>query len=236
MKKIVILNHKSYMEYEDVIDYIKEIKDKIRTDIEVVMCPSTIFIPYFNGKYNFSLGSQNISFENITGEVTAKELKSLNVKYAIIGHNERRNNLNETSKIINEKIKEALNNNIIPIICIGETKEEYLRCKTGEVIVKQLREYLKGIDLSYDFVLAYEPNFSFKNNKTKSNKEIEEIISLIKNVIIKSFNINPVVVYGGNVNLETISELNKIKNLDGYLIGKESIDSKKIIDILDSVK
>ena len=87
MKKIVILNHKAYMEYEDVIDYIKEIKDKIRTDIEVVMCPSTIFIPYFNGKYNFSLGSQNISFKNITGEVTAKELKSLNVKYAIIGKN-----------------------------------------------------------------------------------------------------------------------------------------------------
>ena len=53
---------KSYIEYEDVIDYIKEIKDKIRTDIEVVMCPSTIFIPYFNGKYNFSLGTINSAY------------------------------------------------------------------------------------------------------------------------------------------------------------------------------
>lgn len=234
MKKLIVLNHKTFMEYEDVINYIKDVKDKIRTDIEVVICPSTVFIPYFSGKYNFLLGSQNISHKDITGEVTAKELKSLGVKYSIIGHNERKDNLNETEKLINEKIKVALKNNIIPIICLGETKEEYLRNKTGEVIVKQLKEYLKNINVSYDIVFAYEPNY--KNDDIKNIKEIEEVITLIKNIIIKAFNINPIVLYGGNVNLNTIKELNKIKNLDGYLIGKESINVKNIVKLLNSVE
>lgn len=235
MKKIVILNHKTYMEYEDVLEYIKNVKDKIRTDMEIVMCPSSIFIPYFSGKYNFSLGSQNISKKDITGEVTAKQLKSLNVKYAIIGHNERILYLNEKSKLINEKINEAVNNNIIPIICVGETKEEYLRKKTGEVIIKQLREYLKDIDYCSNFIIAYEQNYSLDNGKIKSNAEIEEITSLIKNVIIKTYNINPIVVYGGKISLSNIKELNKIKGIDGYLIGKESVNSNNIIKILDLV-
>lgn len=234
MKKIIVLNHKANMEYYDVINYIKEIKEFIRTDIEIVICPTAIFIPYFKGKYNFSLGCQNLSHLNITGEESPNQLKSLGVKYAIIGHNDRKNELNESSNIINKKIKKALKNNIIPIICLGETKEEYLRNKTGEIIIKQLQQYLKDVDISHDVIFAYEPNY--KDLTTiKDPKEIEEVIDLIKTVIIKVFNINPIVLYGGNVNINNLSELEKIKILDGYLVGKESLDGKKIIKFLDSV-
>ena len=100
--------------------------------------------------------------------------------------------------------------------------------------LKQLKEYLKDINVSYDIVFAYEPNY--KTDDIKNIKEIEEVVSLIKNVIIQTFNFNPIVLYGGNVNLDTIKELNKIKKLDGYLIGKESADSKKIIKLLNLVE
>ena len=83
-------------------------------------------------------------------------------------------------------------------------------------------------------MFAYEPNY--KNDDIKNIKEIEEVITLIKNIIIKAFNINPIVLYGGNVNLNTIKELNKIKNLDGYLIGKESTNVKNIVKLLNSVE
>ena len=104
MNKIVVLNQKTYMNLDDFKDYIKVFKDKVRTDIDVIFCPSSIYLPYCSGKYSFSLGSQNLSYMDVTGEVTAEQLKSMNVRYSIIGHGERRVCLNESLNDINKKI------------------------------------------------------------------------------------------------------------------------------------
>ena len=108
MKKIVVLNHKMYLDFNEIKEYIKDVKDNIRSDIDVVMCPSNIFLPYFVGKYKFKLGAQNLSNIFCTGEVSALQLKSLGVEYVIIGHSERKNLLGETSKDINLKIAKYL--------------------------------------------------------------------------------------------------------------------------------
>ena len=210
-------------------------KDKIRTDINVIICPSFIYLPYFNGKYNFSLGSQSLCPYEITGESTAEQLKSVGVKYSLIGHFERKKYFIESNKFINDSIKEAIKNNIIPLVCVGETKEQYLRKKTGEVIINQLKEYFYKIDFSYDIVIIYEPGWELDKNNTLNVCDIKEVINLIKNTIIKSYNINPIVLYGGNVNKNTINTLSKINNIDGYLIGKSSISQEEVIKILDSV-
>ena len=123
MNKIIVLNQKSYMEYNEVLNFINEIKDNIRRDLDVIICPSSIYLPYYKGKYDFKLGSQNVYIKNITGEYTSKSLKSMGVNYVIIGHFERKYYLNEDSNLINLKIKDAINNNLIPIVCLGETKE-----------------------------------------------------------------------------------------------------------------
>lgn len=235
MKKIVVLNQKSYMDYDEVLDFISNIKDNIRRDLDVIICPSNIYIPYYKGKYDFKLGSQNLYINNITGECTSRCLKSLGVSYALIGHYERKYYLNEDSSLINLKIKDAIKNNIVPIVCFGESKEEKELLKTGDVLVKQLKEYFKDIDVKEDIIIAYEPGYSIGTNLIPTNKEIEEAINLIKNNIFRKYNVNIRVLYGGSIDEKNIEELNKIKEIDGYLIGKSSVSSSKIIEIMNKI-
>ncbi len=235
MNKIVVLNQKNAMEYEDIADYIKNIKDNIRTDLDVILCSSDIFIPYYKGRYAFKLGSQNICFDTVTGEVTGNQLKSVGVSYVIVGHSERKRYLGETNQIINKKIKECLNNVLIPIVCVGETKEEKDRKKTGEVIVKQLKDYFFGVDISRDIIIAYEPVWSIGTGKIPTNEKIIEVVNAIKNIMFKTYNVNIPVIYGGSINKSNIKEISKIKELDGFLIGKASSNYKETVEILNLV-
>lgn len=236
MKKLVVFNHKMYLDFYNIKDYITEIKDSIRTDIDVVICPSDIFIPFFVGRYDFKLGAQNLCSTFCTGEVSGALLKSIGVKYVIIGHSERREKLKESGREINLKIKDALSNNIIPIICVGESYEDRELKRTGEVILKQLKEYLRGVEVASDIVIAYEPVWAIGSGIVPSNSDILEVVNLIKNAIYKVHNVNIRVLYGGSVNEVNVKELEKINELDGYLLGKVSSVPSKVLKLLNSVK
>lgn len=234
MKKIIVINHKTYLTLNEAKNYGIDINDYIRGDQEVIICPSNIYIPYFTGKYNFSLGSQNISPLEITGETTGKMLKSYNIKYALVGHNERKNNLHETNKEINNKIKEAQKYNITPIAILGETYYEQQLKKSGEVITKTLKEYLK--DTNDNIIIGYEPNYTFKEKQIPTKDHIEEIVKLIKQITKRKYNKEIKVLYGGNVSKENIKILEQIKNLDGYLVGRKAINIKDIKEIFDEME
>lgn len=234
MKKIVVINHKTYLTLNEAKNYGIDINDYIRGDQEVIICPSNIYIPYFTGKYNFSLGSQNISPLEITGETTGKMLKSYNIKYVLVGHNERKNNLHETNKEINNKIKEAQKYNITPIAILGETYYEQQLKKSGEVITKTLKEYLK--DTNDNIIIGYEPNYTFKEKQIPTKDHIEEIVKLIKQITKRKYNKEIKVLYGGNVSKENIKTLEQIKNLDGYLVGRKAINIKDIKEIFDEME
>lgn len=236
MKKLVVFNHKMYLDFFDIKDYISSIKDNIRTDITTVICPSDIFIPFFVGKYDFKLGAQNLCSTFCTGEASALMLKSIGVKYVILGHSERREKLNESYSDINLKIKDALSNNIVPIVCVGETKEDRELKKTGEVILKQLKEYFRGVEVNTDIVIAYEPVWAIGSGVIPSNDDILEVINLIKNAIYRVHNINIRVLYGGSVNEVNVNDLERINELDGYLLGKVSSNPEKVLKLLNSVK
>lgn len=234
MKKIVVINHKTYLTLNEAKNYGIDINDYIRGDQEVIICPSNIYTPYFTGKYNFSLGSQNISPLEITGETTGKMLKSYNIKYALVGHNERKNNLHETNKEINNKIKEAQKYNITPIAILGETYYEQQLKKSGEIITKTLKEYLK--DTNDNIIIGYEPNYTFKEKQIPTKDHIEEIVKLIKQITKRKYNKEIKVLYGGNVSKENIKTLEQIKNLDGYLVGRKAINIKDIKEIFDEME
>lgn len=234
MKKIIVINQKTYLTLKEAKNYGIDINDYIRTDQEVIICPSNIYIPYFTGKYNFSLGSQNISPLEITGETTGKMLKSYNIKYTLVGHNERKNSLNETNKEINNKIKEAQKYNITPIAILGETYYQKELKKSGEIITKTLKEYLK--DTNDNIIIGYEPNYTFKEKQIPTKEHIEEIVTLIKNITKRKYNKEIKVLYGGNVSKENIKILEQIKNLDGYLIGRKAINIKDIKEIFDEME
>lgn len=234
MKKIIVINQKTYLTLKEAKNYGIDINDYIRTDQEVIICPSDIYMPYFTGKYNFSLGSQNISPLEITGETTGKMLKSYNIKYTLVGHNERKNNLNETPKDINKKILEAQKYNITPIAILGETYYQKELKKSGEIITKTLKEYLK--DTNENIIIGYEPNYTFKDKQIPTKEHIEEIVTLIKNITKRKYNKDIKVLYGGNVSKENIKKLEQIKNLDGYLIGRKAINIKDIKEIFDEME
>ena len=234
MKKIIVINQKTYLTLKEAKNYGIDINDYIRTDQEVIICPSNIYIPYFTGKYNFSLGSQNISPLEITGETTGKMLKSYNIKYTLVGHNERKNSLNETNKEINNKITEAQKYNITPIAILGETYYQKELKKSGEIITKTLKEYLK--DTNDNIIIGYEPNYTFKEKQIPTKEHIEEIVTLIKNITKRKYNKEIKVLYGGNVSKENIKILEQIKNLDGYLIGRKAINIKDIKEIFDEME
>ena len=222
MEKLIVDNLKNYMDAHDTAVYLKQI-DKIEN---VVICPSNIFIPYFLNK-KFEVGIQNIYLNDktCTGEITAKQAKSLGISYAIIGHSERRTNFIETNIVVNHKIKEALKNNLKVILCIGETLEEKQNNKTIEVLKKQINECLK--DINEEVIIAYEPIWAIGTNIVPTVSEIENNISKIKEIV------NTKVLYGGSVNSSNIFEI--IKVTDGVLVGKASTDVVEFLKIIEVV-
>ena len=224
--KILAANFKMNLTLNEINEYIDKIKDIDNKNI--VLIPSNIYIPYFLNK-KFSVGVQDAYYLDngaFTGEVSAKQISSLGVNYAIIGHSERRMYFNETNDILNKKILSCESNGLKAIYCIGETKEERESNKTKEVLLKQLDEGLKGAS---EVIIAYEPRWAIGTNVTPTNEEIEDIISFIKSKY------NYKVLYGGSTNDKNIASLNTISNVDGFLVGGASLDYdkfKKMIEIV----
>jgi triosephosphate isomerase len=234
MDKIIVANLKMNMIYDDVRKYLEDIKQNIFNN--VIFCPSDIFIPYFIHN-NHKVGIQNVApiTNNITGEISVKQVSSLGIKYAIVGHSERRIQLNESNKEINKKVLLCLENNIVPILCVGETYESHELGKTKEFIKKQLLECLDGIDNINNIIIAYEPIWAIGTNKTPSKEEIIDVFKTIKDMIETIYNQKELkLLYGGSINHDNAKEFNDIPLLDGYLIGTSALDSyelKKIIEV-----
>ena len=233
--KLIVANFKMNLLKNDILEYLNHFDNKCSN---VIFCPSNIYLNYFLDK-NLTVGSQDVSSNEMgayTGDVSASQLKSLGVKYTIIGHSERRKYHNDDN-LINDKLTNALNTGLIPIMCIGESKEERDNNKTLDVLKKQLDEALNSInkDLLSDVVIAYEPIRAIGTGLVPNNKDIYETISFIKEYLQKEYNLTLKVLYGGSVNDQNITALEQINNVDGYLIGGSSIDYNKFLDIIDKV-
>ena len=233
--KIIAANFKMNLTKKEIDNYLKEIDNKKINN--VIFFPSNLYIPYFS-KYN--IGSQDISFKelgSITGDTSIKQYLDFNIKYVLIGHSERRKYFND-SKYISDKVNLALKNNIIPIICVGETEEEYNNNLTKKVLKDELDEALENniTLLNNKIIIAYEPIFSIGTNKVLDLKEIENIVSYIKSYLKNTYLLDIKVLYGGSVNLNNISNLENISNLDGYLIGNASLDAKSFLDLTSKIK
>lgn len=171
-----------------------------------------------------------------TGDVSAKMLSEAGCEYVIIGHSERRKHHFEQDKVILEKVKSSLKENLIPILCIGENLEVRNNVAHIEFIRSQLENNIpKDLEIK-DLIIAYEPIWSIGTGKVPANDEIAEIAVYIKNHVYDNFpNIkNYKILYGGSVKAENASIVN-IANIDGFLVGGASVDDKSFIDILNKI-
>lgn len=233
MKKIVVGNQKTVLKKNDVLDFVSFFKnDDLCKD--VVVCPSSLFLPYYENS-NFILGSQDVSLKDggaTTGEVSSKQLKSMNVKYSIVGHSERREMFNDLSTTIVEKINRLYDEDIIPILCVGEHLNERTSGSAKDVVARELMEVFDFNVKDKDIVIAYEPIWAIGTGLIPNNQDINEMISFIKDYLNDKYNKNVKVLYGGSVSLKNIDELNTVDIIDGYLIGGASCKKEEFKEII----
>lgn len=121
MKKLVVLNLKHSLLFEEIQNYVFSVNSIIPSHLNVVVCPSSLYLPFFRGNSSFLLGAQNGVDKPIVGDVTLDELKSLNISYVLLGHSSRLKLYNSLYQNISSSVSSCVKLGIIPIICVGET-------------------------------------------------------------------------------------------------------------------
>ena len=214
-------------------------KDKNRKKYRVIVTPPYTLIETFSKFFKnkkISIGSQNCyhrdKFSSNTAAISPFMLKKVGATFTLIGHSDNRSE-GETSSLLKEKIKIALNNNFRIVFCIGENKKQKKNKKTLSVLKKQLTQVLSKKLNKNNIIVAYEPIWSIGSGKIPTENELKRTISFIKKVLKIIFKKkSPPVLYGGSVDGSSVELFKKIKEIDGFLIGGASKSSKKFIDII----
>lgn len=234
--KYIVCNLKANKLKDELITYEQDIRSISKdSNIEFIVCPSTPFLYIFQGN-QYKLGSQDISEFELgphTGENTAEQLSSLNVKYALIGHSERRNLFKEEESTIIKKIKKAYHSHIHPIYFIGENNTQKENNETEKVLENQISHIINEVpDYKREkMIIVYEPVWSIGTGLVPTISCISSRINFIKKIIMEYYGLSLPVLYGGSVNESNIEELVTIDTLDGVVLGESSQDPQNILKI-----
>lgn len=226
---MLVLNLKMNLSRDKIIEYEQFIRDK-----KLIVLPQYPYLLFFNhGSYD--LGSQDLSkFSkgSYTGEVCAKGLRTIGVKYALIGHSERRRYFNEQISDLKAKMQNALENGIIPIYCISQTmkqRNEDLELKQIEYDLDAIPEYLKYI------VIAFEPEWLIGSENEKIDiNYINKVLKKIKEYLMER-NINHTIIYGGGVNTTNIDILKELECNEGFIISTSALDLTELGTIYNKI-
>ena len=199
------------------------------------IAPPSLYIDHIKAVlagHEIKIGSQNIDLEQTgarTGEISASMIEDLGCSFSIVGHSERRLLFHETNQMICQKLIQANNNSITPILCIGESAEENKSNNTYNVLQQQITEALENANELSSLVIAYEPVWAIGSGKTPNPEEINSVHEMIKDVVQSRFPKTGLesVLYGGSVNYNNASSLFEQKNIDGALIGGASLDGRE---------
>lgn len=233
-KPFIAGNWKMNMTAESGAKLIKELAPLVRgADCDVALCVPAILIPAMSEAAkgtNIAIGAENVHWAEkgaYTGEISCGQLKEYGVKYAIIGHSERRQYFGETDEGVNKRTLAALANGITPILCVGETLEERESGVTEKVLDKQLSDGLKGVEDISKVVIAYEPVWAIGTGKTATDEQAEETIAYIRKKIGEIFcpkcAEEVIIQYGGSMNAANCKGLMAQPDIDGGLIGGASL-------------
>lgn len=213
-------------------------------NIEVVLCPPFTSLGDVKDVIqdtNISLGAQNMYWEAegaFTGEISPKMLKETGCKYVIIGHSERRAYFGETNVTVNKKIKSALKEGLLPIMCVGEKSEERESGKTFDVITEHVEKGLLDISAAeiLKIVIAYEPVWAIGTGKNATPAQAQEVHKFIRDLLAKKYGKDISgkirIQYGGSVKPANIESLIKEKDIDGALVGGASLKVDSFVDMI----
>ncbi len=187
------------------------------------------------------IGAQNMHMEDkgaFTGEIAPGMLKELDVDFVILGHSERRHIFGENNKTIAMKLKKAISEGMLPILCIGETLQQREAEKTETVLREQLDSALDGLNAkeAAGVIVAYEPVWAIGTGKTATPKIAGDAHIFIRNRVKELYNAVAAedmrILYGGSVKPANAKELLGVPDIDGALIGGASLQPDSFAEII----
>ena len=242
----IAANWKMYKTVHEAVVFVKEFRSLVKdvADVEIVLSPPfTALHPVVEAARHSNVGvaGQNLHWDKegaFTGEISGGMLKEAGAEYVIIGHSERRRLFGETDQTVNRRLVAAFGASLTPIVCIGETLEEREAEQTLAVLDRQIKDGLDGLtaDQMAALVVAYEPVWAIGTGRNATPAQADEAHAHIRSRVRQWFG-GPAadachVIYGGSVKPDNISELIKLPDVDGALVGGASLDVRAFSDIV----
>ena len=242
---VVAGNWKMNKTVADAHDLVSKMSAQLREirNVEKVLCPPFTALPALAtllAGSDIGLGAQNMHWEEkgaFTGEIAAGMLKEF-CSYVIIGHSERRAYFGETDENVNRKLRAAKNADLTPIVCVGETLDEYESGRTSEVVRRQISLGLAGIDSGFAprIIIAYEPVWAIGTGKASSAENANGVVAqVIRPALSDLFGADIAqsirVQYGGSVTASNASEFFLQPEIDGALVGGASLKADEFVAI-----
>ena len=210
-----------------------------------IAAPFTCLVECVDNAKNLVVAAQNCHWKEsgaFTGEVSVEMLEDVGVTYCVIGHSERRSMFGDTDETVNLKASKLLDENIIPILCIGETEAQYDAGETEKVIREQISGSMKGLcpHCVGKMVVAYEPIWAIGTGKSATKEIAQNCCHIVRDQIRVMFGDEAAdkvrIQYGGSVKPENIKEYMACEDIDGALIGGASLKVDSFKAIIDATK
>ncbi|MGX9340703.1 MULTISPECIES: triose-phosphate isomerase [unclassified Mycoplasma] len=239
-KYFLIGNHKMNLTFTEEIQFMVKLdeyfsKRKKSNGVFFGVAPSlcNLAVKTLPGvsRSDIKVGAQNISMFDkgaYTGDISAAQLKDLDLDFVIIGHSERRLFFEDNGHKINRRIKNALTVGLHVILCIGETLEEYENNQTLDSLIKQLDEALEGVSDLKNVIVSYEPIWAIGTGKVASNEHLIKVYDVLGKKLP-----NVRFMYGGSAKPENIKHLLEIPYISGFLVGKASLQAESFFEMLE---
>ncbi len=239
-------NWKMFKNIEQASQYAQEIKELVGdTDTKICICAPFLqlqtLVKAFEGT-DIKVGAQNVHFEDegaFTGEISAPMLKEIGVDYCIVGHSERRQYFGENDVAISKKLHKLFENDIKPILCVGESLEQRENGKELTIVENQIKADLEMLTKEQvgETVIAYEPIWAIGTGLTATKEQAEEMCSFIRETVSKLYGADVaqkvIIQYGGSVKPANATEIMSMANIDGTLVGGASLNPKDFLQIVN---
>jgi triosephosphate isomerase len=214
--------------------------------VTVAVCPPFVYLQSVAKALSSSsivVGAQNMYFEPkgaFTGEISVSMLKDVGCLYCLCGHSERRHVIGETDELINKKVAAAITGGLLPILCVGELLEEREASQTNEVVTRQVKGGLAGLNAEkvQAVTIAYEPVWAIGTGLTATPEQAQEVHEFIRKLLGQMYNEEIAeeirILYGGSVKPDNAAELMSQKDIDGSLVGGASMNFDDFLAIIQA--
>lgn len=245
-KPIIVGNWKMNKTNADTKEFIAGVDGKLHDNADFgIAAPYTALATAAAQAENLIVAAQNVHYEPsgaYTGEVSLDMLAEINVKWVILGHSERRQYYNETDQEVNKKAIAALEKGVTPIVCVGESLEQFEADETEKVVRTQVSQSLANIDpeVAKTLVVAYEPVWAIGTGKSATQQIAQDTCAIVRDELKNLFGEEVAqairIQYGGSVKPHNIAEYMASEDIDGALIGGASLKVDSFLEIVEAVK